>query len=350
MLKTTRPLRAAVFLAATLLAVPLAAAQPATTATDALTTPPGMVLIPGGEFLMGTDDTEQRPTERPAHPVRVSPFWMDKTECTNADFAKFVAATGYVTTAETTPTLAEIMEQVPPGTPPPPPEALVPGALVFSPPTRPVPLNNVGQWWQWVAGANWRHPEGPDSTIAGRENHPVVMVSWFDAQAYAKWAGKRLPTEAEWEFAARGGLRQNTFGWGNEFQPEGRLMANIWQGQFPHKNTADDGFPATAPVASFPPNAFGLYDMAGNVWEWCSDWFQADLYTARSRTVPTENPQGPAKSVSASNRFAQERSIRGGSFLCHNSYCSSYRPSARQGNTPDTGMSHLGFRLVKSVP
>lgn len=326
------------------------ASTTATAAADPATSPAGMVLIPGGEFLMGTNDPEQWPAERPAHPVRVKPFWMDKTECTNADFARFVAETGYITTAETTPTLAEIMAQVPPGTPPPPPEALVPGALVFSPPDHPVSLNNAGQWWQWVAGASWRHPEGPGTNLAGRENHPVVMVSWFDAEAYAKWAGKRLPTEAEWEFAARGGLTQHTFIWGNEFQPGGRIMANVWQGQFPHHNTAEDGFPATAPVGLFPPNGFGLYDMGGNVWEWCSDWFQADLYATRSQAEPTENPQGPLRSSSATNRFAQERSIRGGSFLCHESYCSSYRPSARQGNTPDTGMSHLGFRLVKSVP
>jgi len=319
-----------------------------TKATDTGTTPPGMVWIPGGEFTRGTDDPTAWPAERPSNGAKVNPFWMDRTEVTNADFAKFVEATGYLTTAETTPTLEEIMAQVPPGTPPPPVEALVPGALVFTPPSEPVPLTDESKWWTWAPGSSWRHPEGPGTSIAGKEKHPVVMVSWLDAQAYAKWAGKRLPTETEWEFAARGGLDKNTFIWGNEFEPQGKIMANIWQGEFPNNNTVEDSFNRTAPVGSFPPNGYGLVDMGGNVWEWCSDWFQVDLYSTLDKTKVAENPQGPAKSSNPNHPFAQERVIRGGSFLCHPSYCSSYRPSARLGNTPDTGMSHLGFRLVKS--
>ncbi len=323
-------------------------ATTATTPIDKGTTPSGMVWIPGGQFTMGTDDASMWPAERPAHPAKVNGFWMDSTEVTNGEFAKFVEATGYVSTAETTPSLEEIMAQVPPGTPPPPPEVLVPGALVFTPTDQPVELNNESQWWKWVLGADWRHPEGPDSNIVGRDKHPVIMVSWLDAQAYAKWAGKRLPTEAEWERAARGGLENNTFVWGNELEPQGKIMANIWQGNFPNSNTGEDSFQRTAPVASFPPNGYGLYDMGGNVWEWCSNWFQTDLYSTLDKNTVQDNPTGPEKSKNPNHPFANERVIRGGSFLCHPSYCSSYRPSARLGNTPDTGMSHLGFRLVKS--
>ena len=311
--------------------------------------PEGMAWIPGGTYKRGTDDSGDGsfPGERPAHDVTVKGFWMDKTEVTNEQFAKFVAATGYKTTAETTPTLEEIMSQVPPGTPPPPAEALVPGALVFTPPSHPVELNDETQWWTWTHGADWLHPQGPTSNINGLEKHPVVMVSWFDAQAYAKWAGKRLPTESEWERAARGGLNSNTFVWGNEFTPAGKIMANTWQGTFPNDNKVDDGYARSAPVGSFAPNGFGLFDVAGNVWEWCSDWYQLDLYRNLDTSKPQDNPKGPAKSSNPNHPYQQERSIRGGSFLCHASYCSSYRPSARLGNTPDTGMSHLGFRCVK---
>ncbi len=322
-------------------------ADPRTTATEAKdspTTPAGMVYLPGGVFMMGTNDASHWPSERPAHPVQISPFWIDTHEVTNEEFAGFVAESGYMTTAETTPSLQEIMAQVPPGTPPPPKEVLVPGALVFNPPVPGTDPDTVDQWWTWTPGASWKHPEGPDSNIAGREKHPVVMVSWDDAQAYARWAGKRLPTEAEWEYAARGGLDQNQFVWGNELQPEGRPMANIWQGVFPVKNLMEDGYYRTAPVWSFPANGYGQYDMGGNVWEWCADWFHPEIYKARSLTAPTIDPKSPANPASP---HLQERVIRGGSFLCHESYCSSYRPSARLGNTPDTGMSHLGFRLVK---
>lgn len=226
-----------------------------------------MVLIPAGQYTMGTDDPKSFPNERPAHQVKVNSFWMDEHDVTNAEFEKFVKATGYVTTAERKPDWEELKKQLPPGTPKPDDSVLVPGSMVFTPTTGPVDLRNMEAWWRWVPGASWRHPEGPDSNIKGRENHPVVQVSWDDAVAYAKWAGKRLPTEAEWEFAARGGLENKRYAWGDEFQPGGKWMANIWTGDFPYHNTAEDGFKGTAPVKSFPPNGYGLYDMGGECLE-----------------------------------------------------------------------------------
>lgn len=311
---------------------------------------PGMVWVPGGEFSMGTDSELGWPEEKPAHRVRVDGFWMDETEVTNGQFYRFVEATGYVTTAEKAPTLGEIMQQSPPGTPPPPKEKLVPGSLVFMPPPGPVSLDDYSQWWQWTPGANWRHPEGPDSSIDGREDHPVVHVSWDDAVAYARWAGKRLPTEAEWEFAARGGLDGKPYVWGDD--PPGiggRWQANIWQGNFPYQNRAEDGYERTAPVKSYPANGYGLFDMAGNVWEWCSDFYRADVYALRpaSQRVVV-NPTGPESSFDPRHPFAPARVQRGGSFLCCDSYCSRYRPSARHRCSPDTGMSHVGFRCVRT--
>jgi formylglycine-generating enzyme required for sulfatase activity len=305
-----------------------------------------MVWIPGGEFTMGTDAREGRPEERPAHRVRVDGFFMDATEVTNSEFRAFVAATGYVTTAEKAPSLEEIMSQSPPGTSPPPPEKLVAGAMVFTPPAGRVDLNDVSHWWAWIPGANWRHPEGPGSTIEGRDNHPVVHVSWDDATAFARWAGKRLPTEAEWEYAARGGLRSKFYLWGDERPSGGRALANIWQGEFPHLNTATDGFARTSPVKTFPPNGYGLFDMAGNVWEWCADWYDHGLYPRRAGLGVIVNPVGPERSFDPSRPYEPLRVQRGGSFLCSDSYCSRYRPSARQGNSPDTGMSHVGFRCA----
>jgi len=307
--------------------------------------PPGMVWIPGGDFLMGSDDSLSREDEGPRHKVRVSGFWMDATEVTNEQFAKFVEATGYVTTAEKAPVLEEIMKQVPPGTPPPKPEDLVPGALVFTPPDHPVSLDDVSQWWTWTHGANWRHPEGPDSDLEGREQHPVVHVSWDDATAYAQWAGKRLPTEAEWEFAARGGLVAQQFVWGPEPVVELGKVANTWQGEFPFKNTKLDGYERTAPVKTYPANGYGLYDMSGNVWEWCSDWYDPIEYQRRIGRQMQVDPLGP--SCSGGNSYEQQRAQRGGSFLCNDGFCARYRPSARHGCTPDTGMSHVGFRCVQ---
>jgi formylglycine-generating enzyme required for sulfatase activity len=309
-------------------------------------TPPGMAWIPGGEFTMGTDDPQAHPSEKPAHRVRVGGFWIDATEVTNAEFRRFVEATHYITTSER-PVDWEVMKaQVAPGTPKPPDDQLAPGSLVFTPPDRPVPLDDITNWWKWVPGANWWHPEGPGSSIEGKDNHPVVHVSWDDAAAYAKWAGKRLPTEAEWELAARGGLESKTYAWGNEFKPGGKAQANTWQGHFPESNTDADGFPRTSPVKSFPPNGFGLYDMIGNVWEWCADWYRPDAYALDSGPGPAINPTGPDRSYDPEEPFQPKRVTRGGSFLCSENYCSNYRPSARRGTATDSGMSHLGFRCA----
>lgn len=312
--------------------------------------PPGMVRIPGGEFLMGTDSNLGRAEEKPAHRVRVDGFWMDETEVTNAQFRRFVEAAGYVTTAEKAPTVEEILRQSPPGTPPPSKEKLVPGSLVFTPTPAPVSLDDYSQWWKWRPGASWRHPEGPGSSLDGKEDHPVVHVSWDDAIAYAKWADRRLPTEAEWEFAARGGLDGKPYVWGDESPGQGgKWQANIWQGDFPSRNRAEDGYEGTAPVKSYPPNGYGLYDMAGNVWEWCSDFYRPDLYRRRAGQGVSINPTGPASSFDPRHPFGPSRVQRGGSFLCCDSYCSRYRPSARHGCSPDTGMSHVGFRCVKTA-
>ena len=293
--------------------------------------PAGMAWIPGGEFTMGSADPLARPDEQPPHRVRVAGFWMDEAEVTNAQFAAFVAATGYRTVAERPVDWEELRKQVPPGTPKPPDSQLQPGALVFTPPAEPVDLDRFDRWWSWTPGACWNHPAGPASTIAGKGQEPVVHVAFEDAQAYARWAGKRLPTEAEWEYAARGGLEGKRNAWGDE--PVDPRRANTWQGHFPDRNTREDGFALAAPVKSFPPNGYGLFDMAGNVWEWCSDAYRPyDGADPRITFVPGSLV------------------VRGGSFLCNDSYCSSYRPSARMSQTPDTGMQHLGFRCVKDAP
>jgi formylglycine-generating enzyme required for sulfatase activity len=269
---------------------------------------------------------------------------MDETEVTNAQFAEFVKATGYVTVAEKPPTLEEIMKQLPPGTEPPPREKLVACSLVFTPPARPVSLDEHYQWWALVPGADWRHPEGPGSSIKGRENHPVVHVCWHDAVAYAKWANKRLPTEAEWEFAARGGLDQKPYTWGDELMKDGKWQANIWQGKFPGENTAEDRYERSAPVRSYPPNGYGLYDMAGNVWEWCSDWYRPDYF----QKSPTHNPQGPDSSYDPNEPTIPKRVQKGGSFLCSDLYCIRYRPGTRGKGDMTSGLNHLGFRCVQS--
>jgi formylglycine-generating enzyme required for sulfatase activity len=332
-------------LLAPILGLILLATEPSTAPAG----PPGMSWIEGGEFTIGTDDPRSHPNERPAHRVRVDGFWMDETPVTNAQFRTFVKATGYVTTAEQKPDWEELKKQLPPGTPKPDENLLVPGSLVFTPPDHPVPLNNLANWWSWTPGANWKHPQGPNSSIDGKDDHPVVQVSWDDAVAYAKWAGKRLPTEAEWEFAARGGLDRKRFNWGDEFKPGGKHQANTYQGQFPVKDNAEDGFAGTSPVKTFAPNSYGLYDMAGNVWNWCSDWYRADWHAlCASKHEISSNPIGPEKSFDPADPFAPKRVIKGGSFLCHESYCESYRPSARRGTPPDTGSGHVGFRCVIS--
>jgi sulfatase modifying factor 1 len=306
----------------------------------------GMVLIPGGSFVMGSSDPEGRPDEYPRHPVQVKSFYMDATEVTNAQFSQFVKATGYLTTAERKPDWEELKKQLPAGTPKPHDSVLVPASLVFTPTAEPVALNNSANWWSWVKGASWQHPQGPASNISGRENYPVVHISWEDANAYAKWAGKRLPTEAEWEFAARAGLSNQPFTWGSEPVDKGKLKTNVWQGNFPNRNLLADGFAGSAPVRSFAPNAYGLYDMAGNVWEWCSDWYNADYY-AQCANKTTKDPAGAGSSYDPEEPSMPKRVVRGGSFLCHASYCASYRVSARMKTSPDTGLEHTGFRCVR---
>jgi formylglycine-generating enzyme len=310
--------------------------------------PAGMVWVPGGEFAMGTDDAEAYPAERPAHHVTVDGFWMDETEVTNEQFAKFVDATHYVTIAERVPVWEELKKQLPPGTAKPSADKLVAGALVFTPPKNPPTRDDPSLWWTWTPGASWRHPEGPGSDLDGREKHPVVQVAYADAVAYAAWAGKRLPTEAEWEFAARGGLQGKRYAWGDEFRPGGKIMANVWQGPFPNHNTNEDGFGRTSPVKSFPPNGFGLYDMIGNVWEWCADWYDATSPEQLASLGLCHNPAGPSRSFNPREPHSQQRVTKGGSFLCAENYCSNFRPSARRGTDDDTGMSHLGFRCVVS--
>jgi formylglycine-generating enzyme required for sulfatase activity len=309
--------------------------------------PPGMVWVPGGEFTMGSDAPDASPAERPAHRVRVAGFWMDQTDVTNAQFRRFVEATGHVTTAEKVPTPEEIRKYAMPGAPIPRKEDLAAGSVVFTPPDHPVELDDVRRWWEWTPGADWRHREGPGSSIDGKDDHPVVHVSWFDAAAYAKWAGKRLPTEAEWEFAARGGLEGKKYVWGDEPFSEARPQCNNFQGHFPDRNTVKDGYARTSPVRAFPPNGYGLYDMAGNVWQWCADWYLPDAYARTAGRGVLVDPQGPPSSFDPRRR-PPERVHRGGSFLCCVGYCFNYRPSARMGCTPDSGMSHIGFRCVRS--
>ena len=296
--------------------------------------PDGMAWVPGGSFWMGDP---RFPDAQPVHRVTVDPFWMDKTEVTNAQFARFVNATGYVTVAERVPDPKDFPDV--------PRDKLKAGSIVFTPPERGVNLDDPSQWWQYVPGADWRHPDGPGSGIEAKQNYPVVHVCWLDAAAYATWAGKRLPTEAEWEFAARGGLDHKPYAWGEEKKPGGKWLANVWQGQFPGENTAEDGYPRAAPVGSFPPNGYGLYDMAGNVWEWCADWYRPDYYAAS----PLRNPPGPDDSLDPLEPGVPKRVQRGGSFLCADSYCVRYRPGARGKGEVSSGLSHLGFRCVKSA-
>lgn len=276
---------------------------------------------------------------RPLHHVIVDGFWMDATEVTNAQFAKFVEATGYVTVAERKPRAEDF-----PGAPA---EALVAGSIVFTPPHTAVPLDDSLVWWSYVPGANWRHPDGPESNWKGRENHPVVQVAYEDAAAYAKWAGKRLPTEAEWEFAARGGNEQKRFAWGDEFRPEGKWMANTYQGHFPVKDEGRDGFKGTAPAGQFPANGYGLYDIAGNVWEWCADWYSPDTYARDATRGTVKNPSGPAESFDPQEPGVAKRVQRGGSFLCSEQYCARYLVGSRGKGEPSSASNHIGFRCVQ---
>ena len=312
--------------------------------------PAGMAWIPGGEFKMGAalngNGSHEMPMasndSEPIHPVRVDGFWMDKTVVTNAEFEKFVAATGYVTIAERAPTKEEFPDA--------PPENLAAGSVVFTPPDHEVALNDHLQWWAYVKGADWRHPTGPESNIEGKGDYPVVQVAFPDAEAYAKWAGKRLPTEAEFERAARGGLEGKTYVWGNDFRPNGKWMTNTYQGTFPIKDQGGDGFVGLAPVAKFPPNGYGLYDMSGNVWQWCSDWYRADYYPELAKAGGVaNNPKGPDTPLDPAEPNEKKRVQRGGSFLCNDQYCSRYIVGTRGKGEVNTGTNHLGFRCVKSA-
>ena len=304
----------------------------------------GMVWIPAGTFSMGGDNEQARQDEFPKHEVKLNGFFMDVTEVTNAQFTKYIAATGYITTAEKDINWEDLKKQLPSDTSKPEPETLKAASLVFVPTEAEVSLQDYSQWWSWSHGANWKHPQGKDSDIVGKENLPVVHISWDDANAYCKWAGKRLPTEAEWEYAARGGLVKNVYSWGNQKVEEGKTHCNYYQGNFPYKNQGTDGFVGSAPVKSFAPNGYGLYDMAGNVWEWCSDWYDYKYYSFVKNGVI--NPIGANKSSDPDDKYAQKRTIRGGSFLCCEGICSGYRNARRMKETPDTSTEHLGFRCV----
>ena len=310
--------------------------------------PEGMVWIPGGEFSMGSVDcgtSHCSPATvvdaTPVIRVYVDGFWADKTEVTNAQFAKFVEATGYKTIAEIAPTKEEF--------PTAPPENLVAGSTVFTPTAQPVKLDDYLQWWTYVHGADWKHPEGPKSSIEGKGDYPVVQVAYPDVVAYANWAGKRLPTEAEWEFAARGGLSGKIYAWGDEFHPGGKAMANTWQGKFPVKDEGTDGYAGLAPVAKFPPNGYGLYDVAANAWEWVNDWYRPDTY-ARMKLTGTlqRNPQGPSTPYDPAEPTEKKKVHRGGSFLCTDQYCTRYMVGTRGKGEVKTASDHVGFRCVKS--
>lgn len=308
-----------------------------------------MAWIPGGTFSMGgvnptgmTDGgMEAMDDARPVHRVFVDGFYMDKTEVTNNQFAKFVKATGYITVAEQKPTEAEF-----PGVPA---EKLVAGSVVFTPPHQKVQLDDISQWWSYQNGADWKHPLGPGSDLKGKENYPVVQVAWEDAAAYAKWAGKRLPTEAEWEFAARGGKTGELYPWGNQLTQDGRWMANTFQGSFPDHDNAEDGETGLGPVKKYLANAYGLYDMAGNAWEWCADWYRNDYYNSFNPNSVARNPRGPSSSFDPQEPGQKKKVQRGGSFLCTDQYCTRYMVGSRGKGEYRSATNHVGFRCVKDV-
>lgn len=314
--------------------------------------PHGMVWIPGGSFIQGAvlQDKMAMHQEKPQHPVMVDGFFMDVTEVTNAQFSKFINETGYITIAEREIDWEEMKKQLPEGTPKPHDSILQPGSLLFKKAKSSVPnLYDFSQWWQWSIGVNWRHPSGPESTLEGKEDHPVVHVSYEDAEAYCKWVGRRLPTEAEWEYAARGNKKNTIYFWGED-RSQLSKMVNSWEGEFPVNNTLEDGYERTAAVKSYPSNDFGLFDMAGNVWEFTSDWYNLRYYDELAASGKTAiNPKGATKSYNPNNPYLDEKIIKGGSFLCSDSYCASYRASSRMGTSLDSSSEHVGFRTVATV-
>ena len=312
---------------------------------------PGMVWISGGIYDMGASDGDRMalPHEKPKHTVKVDGFYMDETEVTNAQFSKFIEATNYITTAERPVDWDLIKQQLPPGTPKPQDSLLLPGSLLFKKTKESVPnLYDFSQWWRWTNGANWKQPEGKGSSIDEKDNHPVVHVSYEDAMAYCNWVGRRLPTEAEWEFAARGGKRDKIYFWG-DLTDKLSSYVNSWEGEFPVDNTQADGFEKSAPVKTYPPNGYGLYEISGNVWEWTSDWYSSQYYQYCKENSITNNPKGPNEAFNPNNPYIDERVIRGGSFLCNASYCASYRVSSRMATDPSTSLEHLGFRTVMDL-
>ncbi|HEA30736.1 MAG TPA: formylglycine-generating enzyme family protein [Leeuwenhoekiella sp.] len=318
---------------------------------DSIKVPEGMVWVSGVHFTMGAqdDDKQALPREKPAHPVAVDGFFIDKTEVTNAEFKKFVNATGYVTLAEKPIKWEEMKTQLPPGTPRPADSILQPGSLIFNKELQHVyNLNDYSQWWEWKHGADWRHPEGPGTSIKGKDDYPVVHIAYKDALAYCEWANRRLPSEAQWEAAAHGKLNGGIYTWGNDPQKLDK-EANTWQGEFPIKNLASDGYTGAAPAASFSANSLGIYDMAGNVWEWTQDWFDVNYYSKAVGKGELRDPKGAEKSYNPQSPYQKEKVIKGGSFLCAASYCASYRISARMGNTMDSATDHTGFRTVATV-
>jgi formylglycine-generating enzyme required for sulfatase activity len=323
------PFAVAVLICTACLAAP--ATQPA---------PEGMVLIPGGTFTMGCDDS-RTPDAQPLHPVTLEPYFMDAHPVTNAQFRKFVEATKYVTVAERKPDPKDY-----PGVPA---DKLVAGSAVFNQPPHDVPLDNAYAWWKYEPGASWQHPEGPQSNIDGKDNFPVIHICFEDAAAYAKWAGKRLPTEAEYEYAARGGLENKKYSWGDEVMPGGKYMQNIWTGHFPSANTGADGFKGLSPVDAFPANGYGLYDIGGNVWSWCNDWYRPDYYQKLDTKTPTKNPTGPADSFDPDEPGMPKRVLRGGSYLCAERYCTRYLVGSRGKGAPDSAASNISFRCVKDA-
>jgi formylglycine-generating enzyme required for sulfatase activity len=334
--------------AATSVAAGTSACSPAPADPPPGEAPSGMVWIPGATFQMGSEGPLALPDEGPVHEVTLRGFWLDTHEVTNAEFARFIEATEYTTTAERAPTPEELAANLPPGVPVPDAADLSACSLVFQAPNPNQRVRGFLDWWRVSLGADWRHPEGPDSDLDGRAHHPVVHITHLDANAYCAWANKRLPTEAEWERAARGTLPQATYTWGNDKLIQDQHQANTHQGNFPYQDDATDGHQGTAPVGSYPPNAHGLYDMSGNVWEWTADWYRPDTYAQRANeTTACTNPTGPATSHDPTEPYAPKRVTRGGSFLCNDSYCIGYRPSSRMRTTADTSLGHTGFRCAR---